>query len=657
MESRFLIINCPSAYFAYLPMGTFGLSSYLDQRKIPVRMLNLALYDKAQMGTILDYHLETFRPTHIGLTFHWQETAQGALWVGEYIRAKTNQVKIIFGGFTAGYFGEELLKNWAFADYVVKGDPEWPLQLLLEGADAPQIPNLTYRDGTAIKVNEILYCISEETISSLSFSTLTYLSDHELYVKAVEEKLGFPLFIGRGCVFDCDYCGGSREAFKLHSGRAKPVRRSIDSIMADLKRLQPFTRKIYICYEVDRGYIKALFKAIKADKTLVKVFRLNYGAWDLFDREFLELYRDVFIIDQEDRPLLELSPEVFDESGRKKVKHGKSYSMQELKANLGLINDTLSGGPKVYLFFSRYHDTTRTHAAMREEIFGIFRLKHELFAEKSTNVKVYYDHLSTDVGSRYWESYVDRPRNLDTLISWLRKLKSQEQYTFPVDNLCIYMPKTLSEQEIYKCELLVFILKRLEKYAFELFHVLFNCLDELVIGLVEEVIEELPCETSGNLFESLDHSRLLYNVERAITQDRFLLSRIPFIEDLTALQVKKATSRRSLQGAGPLYSTKRLRLNPAFISIHDHDYLDLSNFLERLEKEGPNNLKPEKAVFVFLVDDILSMPYATYRLTLKEFEKGISPEQYYALMDQRRIFNRSYHERLLTKMFESDVLC
>jgi hypothetical protein len=135
-----------------------------------------------------------------------------------------------------------------------------------------------------------------------------------------------------------------------------------------------------------------------------------------------------------------------------------------------------------------------------------------------------------------------------------------------------------------------------------------------------------------------------------------LLSRIPFIEDLTALQVKKAMSGRSPQASGSLNATKRLRLNPAFISIHDHDYLDLSNFLERLEKQGPNDLKPEKTVFVFLADDILSMPHATYRVTLKEFEKGISPEQYYALMDQRRIFDRSYHERLLTRMFESHVL-
>jgi len=60
--------------------------------------------------------------------------------------------------------------------------------------------------------------------------------------------------------------------------------------------------------------------------------------------------------------------------------------------------------------------------------------------------------------------------------------------------------------------------------------------------------------------------------------------------------------------------------------------------------------------FVFLSDEIMSMPYQTYCMTLKEFEKGISLDQYYSLMHQRGIFDRSYHESFLARMFQSDVL-
>lgn len=656
MQSRLLIINCPSAYFSHIPMGTFGVCDYLNQKGIPARILNLALYNETQIATVLDHHLERFRPTHVGLTLQWQETAEGVIWAGQHIRSIADSVKIICGGFTAGYFGQELIRKYLFIDYVIKGDPERPLELLLMGTEPSEIPNLIYRDGTRVRANKASYCIGEETISSISFTTLTYLFDHDLYIKALEEKLGFPLLIGRGCVFSCDYCGGSCESFRLHSARVKPVTRSIPAIIADMKRLKAFTRKIYICYEIDRGYIKALFKAMKREKALAKTFRLNYGAWQLFDTQFLELYKDLFVIDEQDRPLFEISPEVFDKESREKVKHLKSYSIQELKENLSLINRCTGNGAKVYIFFSRYHDTAQTYADMREEIFRIFRLKHDLLAEKFTNVKVYYDHLSTDVGSRYWENYVEKPRDLDTLILWTRRLKRQEQYSFPVDNLCIYIPETLSKQEVIRCELLIFILKNLEKRSHELFHILFKCIDKHVIGVVEEVIAEAYLNRAGNPFKSLDHSGLLHALKGTIAKHGSLLSRIPFIEDLTSLQTKKAMYANRPREARGGYQTSRPILNHAFVSIHDHDYLDLSGFLQRLQKEGANDLVPDKTVFVFLADEIVSMPYDTYSITLKEFEAGISLDQYYVLMEKRGIFDRSYHESFLAKMFQSNVL-
>jgi len=657
MPHRLLIINCPSAYFSYVPMGTFGLCDYLSQRNIPVRILNLALYDESQMTASLDDYLDDFRPTHVGLIFHWQETAEGALWVGKHVRSRLDQAKIICGGFTAGYFGEEILRKWLFVDYVIKGDPERPLELLLTDTEAREIPNLIYRDGTRVRANEASYCIDEETISGISFSTLPYLFDHELYIEAFEDKLGFPVFIGRGCVFSCDFCGGSRESFRLHSARRRPVTRSIPAIIADLKRLKSFTRKIYICYEIDRDYIKALFETMKREETLVKRFYLNYGAWQLFDTEFLQLYKDLFVIDKEEKPLFEISPEVFDETGRQKVKHDKTYSNNQLKENLNLVNEILGSEVKIYIFFSRYHDTVRIYRSMREEIFRIFHLKHELLAEEFTNVKVYYDHLSTDVGSRYWERYVAGPRDLDTLISWTRRLKSREHYSFPADNLCIYRPETLLQEEIFRCELLVSILKGLEKHGYELFHILLGCLDEAVMDLLEKVIATEYMNTAENPFESLDHWTLLEDLKTAISGHESLLSRIPFIEDLTRLQVKKVRCHGQPRHGGDAHRTQRPTLNQDFISVHDHDYLDLLNFLKKLKKKGSNRLEPEKTVFIFLADEILSMPYETYRMTLKAFESGTGLDEYYALMRQRGIFDQSYHESFVARMFENDVLC
>ena len=657
MASRLLIINCPSEYFVYIPMGTFGLCDYLSRTKLPAKILNLALYEEKKRESVLHKYLEKFHPTHVALILHWQETAEGFLRVGKQVKRFNRDIQIITGGFTAGYFGEDLLNRCRFLDYVIKGDPEEPLRLLLSGTEESAIPNLIYRRGSGIQVNGTTYFSDENTLSNVSFSKLACLYDYTSYLNAINTKLGFPVFIGRGCVHDCDYCGGSCSAFRLHSMRNQPVTRSVAAVIADLKRLKRYTEKIYLCHENDTDYIKNLFRAMKKEESLVKTFHLNYGAWQLPDEELLLLYRDLFISSGNIKPVFELSPEVFADKSRKKIKKGKVYfSIGELKENLNLINSLLGDSVNVSVFFSRYHDTSGTYREMKKEITGIFRLKHDLVRKKTMNTKVLYDHLSTDVASRYWESHVANPRDFNTLISGIRRLKAEGRNIFPVNNLCVYIPDALSARDIMKCELLMFILEKLEKEFREMFHILFACLDEEVIALVEEIIAEAYLDKPDNVFRELDPVELLHHLEKKIRARESWLSGIPFIRDLALLNTRKAKYQAMPDMPQNLLQTHIPVLNDELISVHDHDYLDLTGFLGRLNREGVQGLIPEKTVFIFLTDQILSMTYETYRVTLKEFERGISVDEYHNLMQRKGIFSPSYHKGLIEKLFRSSVL-
>ena len=657
MKSKLLIVNCPSDYFEYVPMGTFGLCDYLNKKNIQTKILNLSLYKSSGIDSVLKHYLEYFNATHVGLILHWQETAEGVLWVSEYIKSLNKNIKIICGGFTAGYFSNDLLEKCPSIDYIIKGDPEKPVELLLKRETLSEIPNLIYRYNSKIISNKAKYLIDKGTISSLSFSGLTYLYDHEMYIESVENKFGFPVFIGRGCIFNCHYCGGSHGAFRLHSNRVGAVVRSIDSIIADLKVLKNFTRKIYICYENDIDYIKTLFEAIKKEKTLVKAFHLNYGAWQLFDSSFLELYKDTFSLDKSNRPVFEISPEVFNDQSREKIKHcNLKYSINELKENLNLISSYLDNNVKIDIFFSRYHETAVRYLDMKEEITDIFMLKHELFANNNFNAGVYFDHLSTDVASRYWENYIDQLTDFDTLISSTRKLKAQEQSSFTSNNLCFYIPKSLSENDVFHCELLILILGTLEKYFHDLFHILFKCLGKTTINLIEEMITEKYSKKTGNIFKSLENCELLNDIKIKILQNNSLHSRVPFIKDLTSLQIRKAICMRKPQLVTSQHQTKRPTLDRKFISINKHDYLNLPDFLKRMDKEDASKLKVQRTVFIFLEDDILSMPYETYSTTIKAFEDSISVDEYYELMEKKKIFNTSYHKDLIAKLFKSNVL-
>lgn len=657
MQSRLLFINCPSEYFMYVPMGTFGVCDYLSKKNIPVKIINLSLYDNTDTEPILEEYLNQFQPTHIGLIFHWQETAEGALWVSEYIKSRYSHLKIISGGFTAGYFGENLLRRCCFMDYVIKGDPEKPLELLLRGANPSEIPNLIYRDSAEIHSNGTSYLIDEETLSQISFGDVTYLYDYELYVKAIEEKLGFPVFIGRGCEFNCAYCGGSRRSFTLHSKRGNSVLRSVSSVITDLRRIKDVTKKIYICYENNRSYIKSLFEAMLGEKDLIKTFQLNYGAWQLVDNEFLNLYKHLFVFDRDIKPLFELSPEVFADEARKTIKNQSvAYSIQDLRENTSLIHQSLEDNVKVSIFFSRYHDVLKTYPEMKKEIAGIFRLQHELFVHNMPSARVHYDHLSTDIASLYWEKYVDNPKDFDTLISSARRIRAQETYSFPVNNFFVYIPETFSEEEIFRCELLIEILHILRNNLHEMFHIMIHCLGDSIVDLIEEIITEEYASRPGNIFASLDKYELLNFLKIRITQNESFLFRIPFIEDLTGFSIKKAMCQRRLQPYKSSYQTDRPKLNQAFISENEYDYLDLQNFLDRLEKEGPGSITPDKTAFIFLADEILSMSYITYRSTLKKFESGFSLDDYYILMRKKGIFTIPYHRELIAKLFENDVL-
>jgi hypothetical protein len=638
-------------------MGTFGLCDYLSKKGIPVKLLNLALYNRKETNALLSHYMNLFQPTHVGIVFHWQETTEGVMDVGEYIKLNFDRVNVICGGFTAGYFGESLLNKWGFVDYIIKGDPERPLELLLKGVKPSKIPNVIYRGKNGISSNKVSYHIDQETLSEISFSEMTHLYDYNLYIKAVEEKLGFPIFIGRGCRFNCRYCGGSTLSYRLHSGRKEPVVRSIKSVIKDLKRIKDFTRNIYMCYENDRFYIKNLFKEIKKEKSLVKTFQLNYGAWQLFDKEFLELYRDSFILDSKEKPVFELSPEVFNDKGRQKVKHNTvPYSIKDLIENQNLVNEYVGDSVNTSIFFSRYHEVSKTYSDMRAEIIGIFRLKHIVLYNNMHNVHVCYDHLSTDIASQYWKTHMENPKNFNTLLSSIKRLNAQEYYNFPVNNLCMYIPETLTETDITRCELLITVLKAFEMYFHEMFHIVFQCLDEHFIDVIEKVISEKYLLMPEDIYKKLEYSEMLSDVTKKIVKEDELMSKVPFLEDMSKLFLKKALSMSRQGSERDRPESNHTTLNRDFISVHEHDYLDLLNFLKRLEKEGTHNLIKEKTVFIFLADDILSMPYATYSETLKVFEEGMSLETYYDLMKKREIFTLSYHERLIQRLLQSNVL-
>ena len=651
MPPKLLIVNCASPYFFYIPMGSFGLCDYLRQRGMEARIFNPAQYGLQEAERRLLALLDEHAPSHVGFACHWQETAHGLLDALATVRAWNPAVVTLCGGFTASWFGEDLLASAPALDYVITGDPEEPVRQLLAGEPVETIPNLIHRrDGQVVR-NPECWLADRALLDTLSFAGLDGLVDAGQYIETINTKLGFPLFLGRGCVFACEYCGGSRQAFRLHSGRLQPVCRSLAAVLADLRALKPWTDLLYLCYENDPQSIKALFTAIAGDEELKGHFTLHYGAWHLLDPEFLALYRAAFNTHRRP-PLFEFSPEVVSDATRMAIKRGTTYSFAGLIDNIGEVCRDLEGRARIEVFFSRYHPAVSAEALM-DEIGAVMRLKHRLFREHPGQVRVCFDHLSTDVGSRYWQEQVKEPSRFEALLRLKEAVDEGVLHPFPVDNLCLFVPDHLEPGFVLRIEALLAVLEQLERRCRELFHLLLASQSDRWIWRLFDLLDAWlgSVEARAAFFADPPLTTLLGELGDSLRADA-TLPMLPFLPDLIRFTRKKlAQAERQPVPAAPASAADHLVLDSERYSIHEQDYAELQSLLLRLDQAGGRPLAYERTVCFFLTGGILSMAHREFRATLAGFEqpqsldgyeewiegKGGDPARYRPLVEQLRV--------------------
>ena len=657
MSARLLIINPASPFFFYIPMGTFGLCDYLESHGIASHIFNHALYDTQAADVSLTQTLLDFEPTHVAVIFHWQETAHGVQHILERLHLHSPQLPVIIGGFSAGYFGKDILQHFPTIDYLIQGDPEEPLVQLLQEKPIKTIPNLTFRNQNTITTSPHQWLIDQQLLNTISFARIDLLHDSNHYFTKINTILGFPLFIGRGCVFNCDYCGGSRQAFTVHSHRNHPVCRSIPSIIQDLHRLKDVTDTLYICYENNPQYIISLFHAIADDDQLRNHFTLNYGAWHLVGDDFLAAYKNAFKW-HDIKPVFEFSPEVISDRSRKKIKGATIYALDDLLDNCLKLSEALQHNARIELFFSRYHPTEATNESLLLEIEQIFRLKHFLYTKGHHSIHVCYDHLSTDVASSYWHQQQKKTDIFCNFLHQKQLIDQQQRYPFPVDNLCLYIPSSLSEKELLQAEALIQCLDHIEHNCHELFHILFYCTGTFWVKALTTIIKPYVEKHQAAFFTQLPLASLLDELVKKIkTEKRY--EPLSFLNDLIAFSLKKEELRFAVPEKIRDNESHDIpcMLNRQRMSIHQYDYSDLKNFLHLLKQvEGNTALPYQRTVCFFLTDEVLSLPHRSYRQTFRHFEQCLTPSAYLETLHKTVQVDLATQTKIIERFKETGVL-
>jgi B12-binding domain/radical SAM domain protein len=232
--------------FEMYPIGFASLSEYLERHGLRVRIINVALKMLKDEGFDVERLIRKNKPVAFGIDLHWMAHVQGALAMAELIKRFHPDIPVILGGFSATYYHEEIIRQYPFIDFVLRGDStEKPLLQLLQAikrsGDLKNIRNLTYRDGeNGIRINPLTY-----VPENLNDITIDYRHIMKKVVRYADPT-GYQPFIDwytypvtavftcRGCIYHCKTCGGSSVSFKSMANRKKPAYRDPKLLAQDI---------------------------------------------------------------------------------------------------------------------------------------------------------------------------------------------------------------------------------------------------------------------------------------------------------------------------------------------------------------------------------------------------------------------------------------
>ena len=232
--------------FEMYPIGFASLSEYLERHGLRVRIVNIALKMLKNERFDVEAFVRRQHPVAFGLDLHWMAHVQGTLAIAEIIKRIHPKTPVVLGGLSATYFHEEIIRDYPFIDFVLRGDStEQPVLQLLRtlkgGGDLRRIPNLTWRDESSrIRVNPLSH-----VPENLDEVTVDYRHIMKKVVRHLDPT-GYQPFIDwyrypvtavftcRGCSHNCKTCGGSAQTFRSMANRSKPAYRDPGLLARDI---------------------------------------------------------------------------------------------------------------------------------------------------------------------------------------------------------------------------------------------------------------------------------------------------------------------------------------------------------------------------------------------------------------------------------------
>ncbi len=344
----------------YMPMGLIALAEHLNTSGFDTEIVHLGVeWVVDNHFTVADLVRDRPEIRAVGITIHWHHQSYDAIRVAAALKAVRPDLFVFAGGDTASFYHREIVTKFTDIDAVVRGYAEEPARKLMEalkkGRSLVSVPNLTWRDETGVHEGELRYTGTPEILESLNYTAFhrirnhgTYITDVGLpffYAKRFNRKQNrrffsigspvFPISIGRGCPFNCTWCGGSQVSQRNHvSGMKGFVYRPMENVLADItaaaKAGYGIMQSAMDPEPHSPDYFIDLWRHIRKEKLQTRwIFECNGLPTKTFVKEFARTFPDKDSV-------IALSPECGNETLRKRHK-GPGFSTTALMKTLGLL--------------------------------------------------------------------------------------------------------------------------------------------------------------------------------------------------------------------------------------------------------------------------------------------------------------------------------
>ena len=260
------------------PIGFATLSDYLERHGFRTRIANLAVRMLRSDSFDADKFIRKLRSRAFGIDLHWLPHAQGSLEVATIVRSHHPNTPILFGGYSATYYHQELIR-YPQVDYILRGDStEEPLRQLMEclqaGVEPTAVPNLTWKDQAGeVHVNPQTYIPADLSHIRPGFKQMvsSVIQNRDLISSApFQHWLDYPIMAVltvRGCTQHCAVCGGCAEGHEVMSNRTTPAFRSPEDLANDVREARRVSRgPIFILGELrlaGMDYARRFLRAVQ----------------------------------------------------------------------------------------------------------------------------------------------------------------------------------------------------------------------------------------------------------------------------------------------------------------------------------------------------------------------------------------------------------